>query len=284
MKEGQLSFYPKISSSGLAKPWNAGWYIEEKIDGSQLSFCRQEITGVIFFNRGRPLEPPYGVFQEAVFALQKITAGIPLNTVFHGETVTKLRHNVVRYGRLPRFFFVLFDVQNPDGSFASRAEVESYASQLNLECVQLLHAPCADLSIQPQHVIPQLSTVSMLGGDAAEGVVVKHPAFDKGHGHTSARKVKVVRKEFKEQHKAKKDKLEGLSANEKLALIASWFPAEPRLRKAQQRLRDQGKEDASWHDVLNEAKRDLEAECGDQLKDLLWACFGQELVKMCIKQ
>lgn len=53
-------FYLKIDSQGLSRDFSlsGNTEIEEKIDGSQLSFCFHD-DKLVFFNRGREIKEPY---------------------------------------------------------------------------------------------------------------------------------------------------------------------------------------------------------------------------------
>lgn len=280
--------YPKIEAKGkLDKDWseeNKDWYIEEKVDGSQLSFNARGD----FFNRGRLLEYPCGwVFDKAIAALSTLQNKLNPDYMYHGECIVKPKHNVLWYGRVPKFFFVLFDVQDGECNYLQRDKLEQVAQELGIECVQLLYQN-VDAQVQPRHVIPKLleSSSCMLGGnDKPEGIVVKHPRFTKPGGKVSALKVKIVRKEFKEKHHKPqfKPETQELSPEESLMRIMSWYSKEARWEKASQRLRDRGELSGDpikdRGKIMEEARRDFMEEEKQNLKHLLWAEFGQRLVQ-----
>jgi len=302
MPRSIVAGYPKVNADGKLRVWgerNKDWWIEEKIDGSQLSF-RLHQDRLVFYNRGNEInaDAPGWVFEAAISALSTLKPHLTRNVVYHGECVTKPKHNVVRYGRVPRLYFVLFDVQYvADGTYASRSVMELHASELGLECVPVLYAN-EDPAIQPGAKADELIAAmtpgcSLLGGeDMPEGAVIKHHKFVRSeNGKTVASKIKVVRDAFKEEHRRpKKNKdtavPQTLTADESLERIMSWFPKEARWQKAKQRLRDQGKitgdEENSVKErgaIRDEARRDFKEECKDTLKSLLWAEFGQRLTQ-----
>ena len=73
----------------------------------------------------------------------------------HGEAVCKHRHNIIRYERLPTCFFVLFDVQDPNGKYVSRDEVVGWATLLRLEVTPLVYHRLAETE-DPEVVLSPL--------------------------------------------------------------------------------------------------------------------------------
>lgn len=300
--------YPKIPSSGgidraeWSDECNKLWHIEEKIDGSQLSFYKSESNGEItFMNRGGILKKPYGwMFDRAISALTPIIERYGLlDTIYHGECITKPKHNVIQYGRVPKFYFVLFDIQDLNrGNYIDRVSMEVEAHRIGFECVQCLFrfSTSKDSPIPREamdellHFIENGAIVPMLGGaEKPEGIVFKCHRFTKrGQNHSSATKIKIVRKEFKEKH-AKPNKLaekQVITAQESIDRIMSWYSVEARWIKATQRLRDQGvitglEENTvkERNKIMDEARRDFLEEEEETLKGLLWAEFGQTLVQ-----
>ncbi len=273
---------------------NAFWYIEEKVDGSQLSFAKKD--GILFFaNRGTYIkQPPPWLFAGAMIMLSTLTSLIPEGYVFHGECVSKLKHNVCKYGRVPKYQFILFGVKEGDRTL-DRSEVETVAKEIGLECVQLLWQNDVETT-QPAHVVDLIlrgievgAFVSMLGGDKPEGIVFKHYARVKKNNNkkTTATQIKVVRKEFKEKHAAGGgERPVPTTQEEKIAFIMSHYSREVRWQKATHRLRDRGvitgePENAIKErgQIMAEARLDFEKEEAKHLKDMLWAMYGQMLVQ-----
>lgn len=303
MNKGVVCAFPKITADGKTRVWhpeNKDWYLEEKLDGSQLSFCATK-TGMAFYNRGKELNhnDPGWVFESVISALKTLREKLSPGYMYHGECIVKCKHNVICYGRVPKFYFVLFDVQDIQcGYFIWRDGVEREAHAIGVEVVQLLWKN-DNPAIQPVEKIESLLDTfeSMLGGDAPEGIVLKHPSYNKNAGQQSsppklsATKIKFVRDAFKEEHKRpnKKERIHPavpLTPEQSLERIMSWFPKEPRWNKAKQRLRDVGAitgepENAQKERnlIMAEARRDFKEECKDALKDLLWVEFGQRLTQ-----
>jgi hypothetical protein len=245
------------------------------------------------------LVKPYSwVFDRAIAALSTLKCDYDL--IYHGECIAKPKHNVNHYDRVPKFFFVLFDVQRADtGAYLTRRMVEEIANVLEIECVRLFWQN-EDENVQPSAIIETLLERieqglehSMLGGDKPEGFVLKHPHFTKENGKEVATKIKIVRNAFKEKHRepSKLANKQELTAEESIERIMSWYSKPVRWQKAIQRLRDQGKitgnpENATKERsaIIDEARRDFHKEEEENLKQLLWAEFGQRLVQSITKQ
>ena len=115
------------------------WQIEEKIDGSQLSFCLDENNKITFFNKGKTFSKHSTVFRNATYALSILENQLNPNYSYHGEAICNVRHNVVTYQRTPRYYFVLFDVREQNTKKYLPIELkEKEAKRLNLEFVQIL--------------------------------------------------------------------------------------------------------------------------------------------------
>ncbi len=290
--------YPKIvANNGLNREWtghNANWWIDEKVDGSNLSFVLQG-TDIVFMNRNSVISKPYGwVFDKAISALSTLKKHLVLDHVYHGECIAKPKHNVIQYERVPKFYFVLFDIQDEDGTFLKRHDVVNAAKFLGIECVQCFHINDSE-STQPTQIVDHLfkcfangSIVSMFGGTAPEGIVIKHPSYLKSNHKVVATKIKVVRDEFKEMHRNgnKLAEKQVVTPQDSLDRIMSWYSADVRWRKATFRLRDQGKitgleenAEKERQAIMNEARRDFQEEEEENLKAFLWAEFGQTLVQ-----
>jgi len=289
-EEVSLRFYPKIDSAGLKRDYSLSILpttIQEKLDGSQMS-CSWHNGVLKFFNRGREIvEPIDFIFEKPISVLRKHLTQ-PDEFVYHGEIISKLpRHNKIHYGRYPRHYFVLFDIQTEDGKWLEYPQVKEHAERLGLEVVQCFYhdwpkEPVEEITKNILSRIESGELKSMLGGDdRPEGVVVKNPSFLKENGKVSASKVKVVRKEFKEAHKLKspfvaKDE----DANLIVDRILDCFPRQPRIDKAVQKLRDRGIVDASEKSVIRFATNDLKEEC----EGIILEYLKQEMLPYVLKK
>lgn len=291
MEEGRLNeyFYPKIGTNGLDRNFDdcrSETSIQEKIDGSQLSFLVEPNGEVRFFNRGREIEnnASDSVFGKATSLLSlflKDKKDID-SFIFHGEAVTKLRHNKVVYARTPHLYFVLFDIQTKDTKEWLPVErVCELGKAIGLEVAEPLWMGTENPRPHVKRIFALMETgeiPSMLGGDVPEGVVVKNPRFIK-KGKESATKIKVVRKEFQEQ-RSLKSKKSGVDEdpNAICRRIMDCFPREPRWDKGIQKMRERGADSLPY--LIKIVQRDFKEEC----EHILIEYLKQELVPHLIKE
>lgn len=280
-------YYPKINSQGLSRDFSQspGTEIQEKLDGSQMSFAFIN-DNLVFFNRGREInqEAPDDVFHKAIGMLKchlakiaKTNPDLLKNRIFHGEVIGKLRHNKIVYERTPRFYFVLFDIYDEEtASWLPHTKLAEIGQSLELEIIQLYwfgDVTSDENSLQKiaKDIVARMETGefrSMLGG-IPEGIVVKNPKFHNiAKNKDSATKIKHVRTQFKELHHLKSAPLVALpDANAIFDRIMACFPKEPRWAKSIQRLRDQSRlfpeTEKNVPMLLRDIKRDLKEECSD---------------------
>ena len=210
------------------------FYVEEKIDGSHLSFCLSEnATDVLFFNRSKQVQGILtGTYEKAVTMIPLLKDKLQLGFTYYGEYVKAPKANVVVYDRTPPYFFILYDVYNmTNKSWFSHAEKVIEAERLGLMCAPLLymqkdetmtaHDVCCELIKQ----IEAGEIHSCLGG-TPEGVVAKH----------GGAKFKMVSTIFKERHAVKQPKHIRMFKEDYLAWIGAQFDVEARFQKARQHL------------------------------------------------
>lgn len=280
-------YFPKIVSK---TPTNCKgkWEITEKVDGSQLSFVMMNDDNVQFFNRGRILNEPFDeVFRHAAAALSTRKKLFKKTYIYHGETIRRNRHNQITYGRVPTFYFVLFDIQRNDKSWLTYDELLEEGKRIGLEVVPLLAMGTEDNSksavVISNDLLKQIedgTLHSMLGGDEKpEGIVIKHPHMwnEKKQKHT-ATKLKMVRDGFKEELTTKSAPIKDATPEEVLARIIGFFPPEPRWHKALYRLRDRG-EPVDASSLVKEIKRDFIEECEETIMKCLKEEFFPKMIK-----
>ena len=87
--------------------------VEEKIDGSQLSFLRTADDQLLFKSRGEQFtaETAQQMFKPTVDHLLSVMHKIPQEVIFRGEALQRPRHNKLAYSRAPKGHFVLYDVE-----------------------------------------------------------------------------------------------------------------------------------------------------------------------------
>ena len=293
-------FYPSINhakdSSDQSHDWrlNPHWFIQEKVDGSQLSFSRRRPSKAVDEARlqfccGRAVKTVAAVlFAKVIVMVEAIEQQLTDGFTYHCEYMGKLRHNVVDYGRLPRMYLVLYDVQDAEGKYLQPTEMAVEAERLGLECAALL----ADHTTQPQPDVNPVALArsllagglqSQLGGQA-EGVVLKHHNYQhvkyRGQWRNGVleekeavvelvhKKLKFVTDQFKESKTVKRERAE-LTPTAFLRWVGQQYSTAARWRKGVQRLRD--KQDVVYDSEWNEAERAAYVDrlCADLDADLL---------------
>lgn len=173
-----IEYYPKpkaLGTSGLASLLLGPIAIEEKIDGSQFQFRESVVGGEIVREcqsrtQGVPLGA-VGMFSRAAFHVEAMN--LTRGYTYRAEYLSKPKHNVLAYDRVPHKNIMLFDVQGPDGVFLTRAAKELEAARLGCECVPLLFEGRWPLG---KTFDGFMELESVLGGCAIEGIVIKNYA------------------------------------------------------------------------------------------------------------
>ena len=119
---------------------NYKWHIEEKIDGSQLSFFVDTENNIHFYNKASYIkhDTNNAVFEKAITMLcqSKIINLINKNYVYAGESVCKLKHNVIVYERTPKYYFIVYDIYDfVENKWLSLQEKLNECSRIGLEHV-----------------------------------------------------------------------------------------------------------------------------------------------------
>jgi hypothetical protein len=274
-----VSSYPKIYAMGhreLKELFNGPVVVEEKVDGSQLSWTKDPTTGELRARSkgvGLQMGAPEKLFGLAVQTIQCLGPSLTPGWVYRGEYLSKPGHNSLAYDRVPKQHIMLFDVELGEGSqrFLDPDGKKAEAERLGLECVPCFHNGVLEGGITALQNM--LDRVSVLGGAKIEGLVVKN--YDQlGHD----KKIllgKFVSESFKEIHTGKW-KESNPSGTDIIATIGAMLRTPARREKAVQHLRDSGKLDESLRDIgplINEVRGDTLAEAKDEIvKALLkWA-------------
>lgn len=286
-EETKVVPYPSIETLKFksSKDWikNYRYYIEEKIDGSQMSFLSRD-GEIAFYNKRNRIEKDNGVFYRAIMMLSRDEFVQLLNSeyIYHGEAVCNIRHNVVVYGRTPKYYFVLYDIYDmKSGKYLSLEEKHKEASRIGIECTSVLYVNddpnkhpngvCEDLIQQ----IEDNKIQSCLGG-TIEGVVLKHESFISGNKEIAV-KLKYVTEKFKERHTLKQDKVTRLP-DAFLEWLGKSFSTTARFNKAYQHIIER-QENINMDKLVRELDIDFDKEYKDEITAYLWAEFGPIIKK-----
>lgn len=249
--------------------------IEEKVDGSQFSFCL--LDGEIRFrSRGVQIhkEDP-GMFRNGVEAISEIAELLNTGWTYRGEYLSKPKHNTLPYDRVPNRHVIIFDIEPTPGNFIDLELRSAEAARLGLECVPVYHTgQMPDLDFLKE----LLGRKSVLGGPI-EGVVVKPRKY---HLFGQDKKVlmgKYVSNSFKEKH-VKEWGERNPSAGDIVQKIIDELRTPQRWNKAAQHLREAGELEGSPRDIgklLKEISSDVHKDEAEEIKERLFKHFWKHI-------
>lgn len=267
----QIHGYPKIYTLGHAaikSLFEDEVTVQEKIDGSQFSMSRT--NGELFCrSKGKPLvvDAPEKMFNKAVETAIRLQPLLIEGAIYRGEFLSKPKHNVLAYDRVPKQNFILFDVELPGQNFLSYDELKKEADRLDLEVVpELFRGKIEDIT----QLYTALESISLLGGQKIEGFVVKnHKRFGLDGKPLFG---KYVSEAFKEVHQGEwRDA--NPSTGDILQRLVLKYQTPARFDKAIQHLREAGQLTDSPKDIgplMKEVQKDILEECSEEIKQDLF--------------
>lgn len=283
LRKSSWSSYPKVWAIGhpaIEDLFEGKVIVQEKIDGSQLSFGMFE-GEIKIRSKGKvfPIDAPESLFQRAADAVFQLAPLLHEGWTYRAEYLRSPSHNALSYERTPTKHIILFDVSNGYQSFLRPAGVAEEAHRLGLETVPLLFEGPV---LNPETLLDLIGD-SCLGNVTAEGIVVKNYARWGVDGKVLMGK--FVRPEFQEiNHTAQKSNNPG--AQDIRETIKDKFRTEARWEKAVQYLRDQGCLLGEPKDIGALMKRvnvDVEEECAQEVKEMLWQWFRKDFLRGCVR-
>ena len=243
--------------------------VEEKIDGSQFSWGLFA-DGWRARSKGANLNlfAPEKMFAKAV----EIVQALPCREgwTYRAEYLVKPKHNALAYDRVPRQHLILFDINTGEETYLSWEAKVAEAERLGLEVVPRLFEGIVE---SPEQIRSLLESVSCLGGQKVEGVVLKNYArfgLDK-----KVLMGKFVSEAFKEVHAAEW-KAANPHGRDILEMLIDTYRTPARWAKGVQHLREVGLIEDSPRDIgllFKEIPADVQKECADDIKERLfqWA-------------
>lgn len=278
-----MSSYPKVYNVG--HPALDGFFddvvtVEEKIDGSQFSFWKDD-DGLHFRSRRADVhQDAAGMFEAGVEAVRLIYRAMPTGFVYRAEYLQKPKHNVLAYDRAPKDNLILFDVMIGPERYMSRTKLEEEASDLGLEVVPVLFKGKINSA---KDVEDLLQTESILGGQKVEGLVFKRRGNAIFGRDAKPLIAKYVSESYREVHQKKKYKV---PRQEIINSIIEQYRVEPRWLKAVQHLRDNGDLEQSPRDIgklIKEVQEDVMFECGWEIMQTLFGHFQKDIQRGIIR-
>lgn len=273
----QLSSYSSIYGLGhkaVADLTTVPCLVEEKVDGSQLSFAR--IDGELLIrSKGAPIWPeaPPKMFAAGVDVIK--TLDLHDGWIYRGEYLRAPKHNTLVYSRTPHNYIALFDISTGLEDYLSYHEKAREAERLGLECVPLLFSGMVRLDTLKEC----LTRTSFLGGPLVEGVVIKPEQYNLYGPDKKVLMGKFVSEVFKETHRREWNTS---PSKDVVMLIARDVSTPARWEKAIQSLREADQLTDSAKDIgplIKAVHDDIEKEEQDYIKDRLYVHFRKDILR-----
>ncbi len=276
--------YPKVWNLGhaaLKDLLEGPVVVEEKIDGSQFSFgifgeelkCRSKGQQLI-------IDAPEKMFIKAIETVKNIAPKLKEGWTYRAEYLSKPKHNSLAYDRHPNQHLIIFDISPGEEHYLSYDEKVTEATRLELEVVPAMYqGELKDLNT----LIQLLDTVSILGGQNIEGVVVKN--YAQFGPDKKALMGKHVSEAFKEVH-GKEWKKANPGKGDVLIILGDRYRSEARWNKAVQHIKEAGQLTNSPKDIgslIKEAQRDITEECVDEIKEALYKWAMPKIIRIAIR-
>jgi hypothetical protein len=181
-----------IGHNALSYFFNGPVQVQEKVDGSQLSFG--VLDGELKMrSKNREFEPhgPDKMFSEAATSILSLEPQLHPGWTYRGEYLRKPKHNVLKYDRVPVGHVAIFDIAVSEESYLPYPEMAVEAKRLGLEPVpQLVESMHLSTTEQVENL---LKIESFLGGTTVEGLVFKRysPQYDDKTGRVFDGKIRL---------------------------------------------------------------------------------------------
>lgn len=246
-------------------------YVQEKVDGSQFSFGLDSDGTIVTRSKGAQVfvETADKLFKGAVEYVHSIKDKLTPGFTYRGEVLCRPKHNTLAYDRVPRHNIVIFDVNTGEECYLPYEDVLIEAQRLDFEVVPLLYTGMIDSA---NALKAFLDTISFLGGQKIEGVVVKPVGYGQFGLDHKALMGKYVSEAFKEIHGGEWRK-NNPSQNEIVEKVALLYKTPARWHKSVQHLRDAGVLEDSPKDIgrlMKEVNVDVLKECEAEIKEELF--------------
>jgi hypothetical protein len=242
--------------------------VEEKIDGSQFSFGK--FNGEVRArSRGCVLNmiAPEKMFVKGVETAQALGSLLKEGWMYRGEYLATPSHNTLAYDRTPKQYFIGFDINTGKEEYLPYEEKKAEFERLGLETVPLLFQGMLSDVAKLREL---LETVSILGGQKVEGVVIKNYARFSIDGHAMIGK--FVSEAFKEVHTGTWRE-HNPNQGDIVEKLIEQYKTPARWAKTVQHLKESGQLENSPKDIgllLREVQQDVEAECAAEIKEKLY--------------
>jgi len=241
--------------------------VQEKVDGSQISFGRINGEIVIYSKRCKLYkENPDKMFSKAIDYIYSIEHLLEDGVLFRGEYLQKPRHNCLAYSNVPTNNIVLFDACRGYENYVSREELVLRALQFGFDSIPFFEGKINNV----EQIKELLERESYLGGTKVEGIVIK--AYNRFGPDKKTLMAKYVSEAFKEKQKSSW-KVANPTKGDILQNIIETYRTEARWNKSIQHLRDDGVLTDSPKDIgplIKEIQTDIEKEYKEEIMEALY--------------
>jgi len=250
--------------------------VQEKIDGSQFSFGvlgkeGEKVLRARSHHREINMEAPDRMFEKAINSIKELEPNLTIGWTYRGEYCRAPKANTLVYDRVPKMNIVVFDINIDEEKYLSPSEVKKECDRLGLETVPtFFEGKIEDI----EQFKKLLDTVSFLGGQKIEGIVIKnYSRFDEKTG--KAMMGKFVSEKFREMN-SKDWKKRNPSQGGVLEALIAEIKTEARFDKAYQHLLEKGEITNELKDIgslMRELSTDTKEEVEEHIKAKLfkWA-------------
>ncbi len=250
--------------------------VQEKVDGSFFAFgwYPEDLDFPLKIrSKGAVMHPdaPMAMFKRAVDTVVTLHNRGLLRTgwQYRGEVLDKAKHNALAYDRVPNGHVILFDVLRGEEDYLNYEELKAEGDRLGLEVVPQLYRGMVS---SPEQLRGLLDTVSCLGGQKIEGVVIKpiSPFYGPDKKVLFA---KFVSEAFREVHKQAWGE-SNPTTGDIISQIVKGLKTQARWDKAVIHLKERGLITGdSLRDIgpcMQEIPKDIEKECREEITEALW--------------
>ena len=186
------------------------------------------------------------------------------------------------YDRIPKNHFCLYDIDLKDQDYVNYEFKKSEAERLGIDIVPLIFNGNGK-EITQDKFSEFMQRISILGGAKIEGVVLKN--YEKFCPDGKTLMGKYVSEAFKEVHR-KEWKQSNPTNKDVLSNLIDEYACPPRWQKALIHLEESGLLLGELKDIPNiikEVQRDIEEECGEEIKDKLWKWAKSHVLRGAIR-
>lgn len=253
--------------------------IQEKIDGSFFAFGLYESDDPLY--SGYPelkvrskgammvVDAPQAMFKGAVETAKGLAEKglLTKGWQYRGEVLCKPKHNALAYERVPTGNVILFDILRGEEDYLSYEELKAEGERLGLEVVpQLFTGKIHDA----EELRKFLETVSILGSQRIEGVVIK-PLVPLYGPDKKLLMGKFVSEAFKEVHRSSWGE-SNPTTGDIITQLGQMYGTKTRWNKAIMHLREKGLIEDRVQDIgpiIKEIPFDIKKECEEDRKSVV---------------